>query len=258
MRKDYHMHPKVIQNPERVEEFVRQAVSKNIMEICITDHMPLSISSASDRLPKGTVKEYCKRVREFAKRYEGILSIKCGMEIDYHSSALDEVEAVLSEGDFDFLLASSHMHVFVKDYDRYTFNEFAAMALENSIEAAQTGWFNAITHMDMYRFAFGNAQRFPLRDDGYDPRKHMDLVDHLFDEILKKEMYLEINPHLAESKKSLEFVYPQAVFAERALARGVKFSYGSDAHKPESVGALLGELEAHPVYGIAMRQWENL
>lgn len=53
MRKDYHMHQTVIQPPERIDEFVEQAVSKNIKEICITDHMPLSISKASDRLPKG-------------------------------------------------------------------------------------------------------------------------------------------------------------------------------------------------------------
>ena len=86
MRKDHHIHPTVLQTPERFREFVDVALSKNIKEICVTDHMPLSISKASDRIPHGYVKEYCKAVRELAKKYEGIIGIKCGIELrlQYH------------------------------------------------------------------------------------------------------------------------------------------------------------------------------
>ena len=59
------------------------------------------------------VAEYCRRVREIAKRYEGKIHIKCGVEADFHSLSVGEVERVLAEGDFDFVLASSHMHIFV-------------------------------------------------------------------------------------------------------------------------------------------------
>ena len=42
-----------------------------------------------------------------------------------------------------------------------------------------------------------------------------------------------------------------------ALERNIRFCYGSDAHKPESVGVLLDQLETHPVYGTALRRWET-
>ena len=170
---------------------------------------------------------------------------------------MGEIEAVLAEGDFDFLLASSHMHVFVKDFERYTFNEFAAMALENAIQSAESGLFSAISHPDMYRFAFEKPGRFPLIDDGYEPSKHWNLIDQLLDTVKKQNMYMEINPHMAESKGDLFYLYPQREIMERALASGVRFSYGSDAHVSGSVGALLDELEADSMYGIALRQWED-
>lgn len=250
------MHPTVLTAPERFDAFVSMALKKGIGEICVTDHMPLSISRASDRLVREGIADYCARVRELARRYEGQIRIKCGIEIDYHPSVISEIEYVLGEGDFDYILGSSHMHVFVKDMNGLTYNDFARLAIENSILCAQSGAFDTLSHPDMFRFAFTNAKRFPLTDDGYAPEKHADLWSELLDTVKEKGMRLEINPHLAE-KHGMEFVYPMPTVVEWALQRGIGFTYGSDAHAPESVGALIDELEAHPIYGRAIRLWES-
>ena len=257
MRKDYHMHPTIITRPEYFDQFVQVALEKGIEEICVTDHMPLSFSKESDRLPRGTVAEYCARVREHAKRYEGILTVKCGIEIDYHPTVLDEIEAILEQGSFDYILGSSHMHHFVKEFERYTVDDFADFAIENSIKAAESGWFNTISHPDMYRYAFEHAKRYPLIDSGYDAEKHKDLFRELFRTAKKKGAMIELNPHLAEEKNDWFYMYPQEPILKWALEEGVSFAYGSDAHKPSSVGAWLDELENHPLYGIALRDWES-
>ena len=70
-------------------------------------------------------------------------------------------------------------------------------------------------------------------------------------------MRLEINPHLAESKKDISFIYPQDIITKWAVDMGVLFTYGSDAHKPSSVGALLDELEADMLYGSAIKGFED-
>ena len=167
--------------------------------------MPLSISNAADRIPRGMVGQYCRKVREIAKQYEDKIRIKCGIEIDFHPSVISEVERVLDAGDFDFILASSHMHVFIKDYPRYSFNDFAALALENSVKAVEYGRFNAISHPDMYRWVFENPERFPLQNDGYNMLKHKDLINELLDKVAKSGMYIEINPHFAEAKQDVAY-----------------------------------------------------
>ncbi len=257
MRKDYHIHPVVLGEADRFDAFVRRAVEKNIGEICVTDHMPLSVSRAADRIEPGRVRDYITRVRELAKEYSGIIEIKCGIEIDYHPSVTDEILRVLDAGEFDFVLASSHMHVFISDLGKYTKNDFARAALENSISAVETGLFSAVAHPDMYRFVFENPDRFPLKKSEYCLMPLMPLVDELIDNVKKRDLYLEINPHLAEKKNDIEYVYPQKEIVHLALEKGVKFSYGSDAHEPSSVGAFLCELENHPVYGKALEKWEG-
>lgn len=257
MRKDYHIHPTVLALPDRIEHFVESALSKNIYEICVTDHMPLSISNASDRIPRGMVREYCRSVREAKKKYEGKISIRCGIEIDFHPSIMSEVEQVLEEGEFDFILASSHMHIFIKEYSRYTFNDFASAALENSLKAVETEKFHAISHLDMYRFVFEDPHRFPLKNDGYDVDVHKALINELLDKMAKCGMRLEINPHLAESKRNISFSYPEKTIVKWALEKGIRFSYGSDAHEADSVGAFLSELEEDSVYGKAIKGWEE-
>lgn len=76
MRTDYHMHPMITQKPERFDEFAHRAIEVGIEEVCITDHMPLSISDTADRIPAGKVREYCRNVREAAERYDVMAAIE--------------------------------------------------------------------------------------------------------------------------------------------------------------------------------------
>jgi len=256
MLRDYHMHPMVVQDASRFDQFAARALELGIEEVCITDHMPLSLSCAKDRIPKGMVKDYCRKGREIIKKYDGILSVKLGIEIDYHPSFLDEINTVLNEGEFDFVLGSSHMHLFLKDQldGRMSRDAFARMALENTLSAVQSDLFDIITHMDMFRWAFTRDDRYAFSDSEYHIEEHMDLIEKILDEMVKRNMCLEINPHFAEKKMAMENMYPQLPIVEMALEKNIKFGFGSDAHKPQSVGVMLDMLLKHPVYGKALAQ----
>lgn len=259
MKKDYHMHPTVVADQSRFDAFAKIALSRGIEEVCITDHMPLDGSTASDRLKRGEVAAYCRTVREIAKRYEGVLSVKCGIEVDYHPSVLDQIHAVLSEGDFDFVLGSTHMHLFAKDYfdGAHTQNQFAEAALKNTLAAVESGMFHSIAHFDMFRWVFSAQQRFALKDDGYCWTIHKGAINAILDAIKQKGIFLEINSHFASSHGDLALTYPVQDIVALALQKGLRFSFGSDAHKAENVGAMYEELRAHPIYGAALRQWEG-
>lgn len=255
MRKDYHMHP-MAWTEDKLPLFVEKALQMGISEICITDHMPLLMADAEDRMRPGTVRDYCRRVGAWADRYGDVISIKCGIEIDYHPSLEGYIEDILACGPFDHILGSTHMQVFLQD-ERCTHNDFAAAALENTLRAVESGYFTAISHLDQFRCVFAAPQQFPMIPDGYDPMRHERVIREILGKLREKDVALEINPHFAEALGDVESTYPQARIVEWALDAGVRFVYGSDAHAPDSVGALLDELENHPVYGRAIKQWEN-
>lgn len=111
MVKDYHIHPTVVLDPSRFAQFAKTAIDNGVDEVCITDHMPLSVSNAGDRIPTGRVGEYCTAVRQLANEWDGRLSVKLGIEIDYHPDYHDEIEAVLNSGDYDYVIGATHLHV---------------------------------------------------------------------------------------------------------------------------------------------------
>ena len=104
MIKDYHMHPKVVLDPSAFDLYAQRALAQGIEEVCITDHMPLSTSCAKDRIPAGQVEAYCQQVQKIKEKYKGHLSVRLGIEIDYHPAFTKEIEAVLSAGDYDFVI----------------------------------------------------------------------------------------------------------------------------------------------------------
>ena len=253
---DYHIHAQIFQEHVDSEMFIRSAIEKNMDEICITDHMPFSYSSAADRIPTGRVKEYCSRVRDLARKYEDRITIKCGIELDYHPTVVDEIEAVLDAGDFDLLLGSTHLHAFWKtmNLSRYTQSDYVKAMMENTILAAASGYFHVIPHIDMYKWIFSNPQRFPLIDDGFKESKFSSLYETTLSVIRDHGLMLEINPHFAQAVDDIESTYPSPYLAQKALDMGLKFCYGSDAHKAEDVGAMREQLLRHPVYGLALRK----
>lgn len=259
MIKDYHMHPAVLQNPEQFDLFVQKALAEGIEEICITDHMPLSCSIAKDRIPHGKIKEYCTTVRRLAEQYRNEISIKVGIEVDFHPSVKEEIDAVLDAGEFDFLLGSSHLHV-IKSKEWFqnnvTHTEYAKAMYENTILAVQSGLFDSIAHVDMHRRIFARKDKLPLIDDGYIESSHEKLIEEMLDAFVENNVRLEINSHIAELTGRFEDMYPHTYIVERALRKGIKFTYGSDAHAPESVGACLKELRNHKLYRQALATWE--
>lgn len=260
MRKDYHVHPMVSQKPEQFDLFVQKAIEEGLDEICVTDHMPLLCSNAKDRIPRGKVKEYCASVKSFAEQYKDSISIKLGIEIDFHPSVKDEIEAVLEVGQFDYVLGSSHLHVIKQNEwfsNNLTHNDYAKAMFENTILAAQSGYFDAIAHIDMHRRIFARKDKFPLIDDCYSEYLHTQLIDETLDAIAENGVRLELNPHIAELSGNIMDMYPSIYIVENALKRGIKFTYGSDAHKAQSVGICLKEIREHEVYQKALATWET-
>lgn len=260
MVKDYHIHPQIIKQPERFKEFAKKAIENGVEEICVTDHMPLIGNGAADRIPRGKVAEYCYKVREIAEEYKGRLSVKCGIEIDYHPTIHSEIEAVLKAGNFDFVLGSSHLHA-IGQLNIFgitkTYNGYAKAMFENTILAAKSGYFNAIPHIDMHRWIFTNPSRFPLVDDNYSEEKHKELIEETLEAIRDNGLRLEINPHFAVGSNNFDNIYPNIPIVKMALDKGIKFSYGSDAHTPEDVGVMLEHIRNHEVYGEALKTWED-
>ena len=261
MVKDYHMHPSVLTKPEQFSAYVNTALERGVQEICITDHMPYG-GWKGDRIPEGRLKDYCAEVRRLAKQYGDVLPIRLGIEIDYHPSIRDYIEAVLKDGDFDFVVGAAHLHIIPENsFDSLkTYTDFARAMLEDSMLAAQSGLFDTIAHLDFFQWHFTLPNRFPLSEDGFVYEACAPLVERVLDAVRETGVRLEMNSHWVNTTEDGDLdrrMWPQPWVTDMALKKGLRFSYGSDAHKPHNVGRYLDELRKHPIYGRALADWER-
>lgn len=235
-KRDFHMHPNLLKLPKQADMFINRAIELGFDEICFTDHMPFTVTGDEhDRIPFGKVGEYCQKVREKAAEYKNHIIIKTGIEIDYHPGCIKEIESVLSEGSFDYVIGSSHLNIkgFGIPFSETNHTEFAGLVLKNYLSAIKSGYFDAISHLDVYRWVFSE---YELIADGYTYKSHLDILIKIFEQLELTGVKLEINA--APLYKGFDNLgaYPQREITELSKNYKIEYIYGSDAHCYEHVG----------------------
>lgn len=253
---DYHIHANVMNSKTgEVERFVMRAIELGLDEICITDHAPYAHIQAADRIPSGMLKEYTERVRALNEKYSAKISVKCGVEIDYHPSLEPQIEEMLKTDGLDYILGSSHLHLVSmteKPLSEYTVHEYVGMCYENNLRAVKSGYFDTLAHIDMYRWIISCPERFKLKGHDYDLSFYTDMICEIFSEMVKRGMNLEINTHLIGGG-GVENVYPAAEVIEIAKEYKLSYRYGSDAHVPACVGDGIKEITESQTYAHCWR-----
>ena len=236
IKRDFHMHPNILKVPEQADLFINRAIELGFNEICFTDHMPFSVTGDEvDRIPFGKVKEYCERVKRKAEEYQGQIIIKTGIEIDYHPDCEKEIEDILKSGEFDYIIGSSHLNIkgFNIPFENTTRTQFARMVLENYLKAIDSGYFDTISHLDVYRWVFSEC---PLINDNYNYMSNIDVIVKIFEKLEKTKVKLEINAAPLYKKFDDLGTYPEQEIINLSKKYNIDYIYGSDAHTFEKVG----------------------
>ena len=238
IKSDFHMHPNLTNEPNRADAFIENAIKQGFKEICFTDHMPLSICDAGDRIKKGNINKYCKAVKEKAKKYENNIIIKTGIEIDYHPDFINEIEAVLEQGTFDYVIGASHFHIpgYNIKIENMTPNEYAKISFENSLLAIKSGYFDTIAHIDLQRWVYTVPKRFKILQGEYSINENEKIIREIMKELEKTKVNLEINSLAILHKVGDKGVYPAHEIMDISYDYNISYKFGSDAHSYDWVG----------------------
>ncbi len=236
---DYHTHPNLMRVPENGRAYIETAIQKGLREICFTDHAPLEGFPLGDRMPVGMARQYCETVRTLADEYKDRIVVKCGIEMDYLPTIEDQIEDILNQADFDYVIGSSHLHcrgMLPFPLSDLTAQEFVVKCFENNLMAVKSGYFNTIAHIDMYRWVIRSNNRFNLKTTEFDLAAVEYLVREIFAEMEKREVSLEVNTHLMASTNDAGDIYPSTDIMKIARDYELRYKFGSDAHVKEHVG----------------------
>lgn len=231
---DYHMHTPLCCHAEGVPaEYAARAVEVGLSEIGFSDHSPMPQDDFDDwRMRLDQLDEYVESVEE-VRAAQTQLRVLLSLEVDYLPGGEDWIRDLAALHPWDYLIGSVHYLTRQWDIDnpkkraRWDTQEpWAVWAgyAERLRQAVESGLFDIIGHLDLCK-KFGHR---PERDP-------TPLFRPVLEAAARRGVAIELNT--AGLRKDCREIYPARSILELACELGVPITFGSDAHRPEEVGA---------------------
>lgn len=236
---DYHVHSIYSSDGhDTITELCKNAVSKGIKEIAITDHFEPTIED--EYCLYYNQKGYWAYITKAKQEFRGILKIKLGVELGQPHLFPETSGAILADFPYDYVLASAHklpegMDVSEIDYGKIGEEELCAMYLRQLRELLDWNDFDCIGHLDLIK-RYSSAV--------YKRNISLSCQYELLKEVLQLAIHrgkgIEINTSgLRQTPK--EMMPGLDVLKLYRDLGGEILTIGSDAHSAEDVGKGLEE-----------------
>lgn len=229
---DYHTHTPLCRHASgEPEAYARRALERGIGELGFSDHSPMPEHYDPDwRMARSEYGTYVGMVERCRKAFPS-LSIKLGLEADFHPGTEAYVAEILKEYPFDYVIGSVH---YLGDWgfdnpehqrkfaERDLFDIYAQYyALVEGL--ARTRMFDILGHPDVIK-KFGHR---PTRDTAPLERRALEAV-------AAAGMALDVNT--SGLRRPADEIYPSPRMLRTARELGIGITFGSDAHEPGHVG----------------------
>lgn len=237
---DYHVHTARCGHAFGEDyQYVETAIRKGLREIGFSDHIPRfyrpddPAQKVTERgMPRAELEGYVKSVLKLRDRYPEI-AIKLGLEIDYVPGREEQIEAVLGDYPWDYLLGSVHFipewnYGYIGYEKEHSPAEIYSAYFSLVARAAESRLFDILGHIDLPRRFFPRLSEEEMRS----------LDRELAARLGKTGVRVELNTYGVRSSRQGDVgIFPEQYLLRLLHQEGIGVTLGSDAHKPEEVGA---------------------
>jgi histidinol-phosphatase (PHP family) len=211
-------------------EYVRAARKAGLLGVVMTDHSPMpawfdpEVRMELEELP------FYHAMLEKVRSEAGDFYVGIGLEADFHPGTEYFVRRLRGQYDYDYLIGSVHYigawpfdnpH-YQSEFEERDLREVYRTYFKLVAEAARTGLFHAIGHLDL-----------PKVMGFRPPEGYADLAEEALQVIAGEGLALDVNT--AGWRKKAAEIYPSPELLARAAQLQIPVVLGSDAHRPEDV-----------------------
>lgn len=218
-----------------VVEYANAAIAQGLTEIGMSDHSPMPGGfDAEWRMDLSGLQGYVQEVLDAQAAFDERLTIRLGLEADFHPGTEADVRSMLAAHAWDYVIGSVH---YLGDWgfdnpetlhrwDDVDVSDVYVQYFDALTQSVATGMFDIIGHPDLIK-KFGHR---PSVND----KRVFDAQQGMLETMRDANVVMEVSS--AGLRKPVGEIYPHVSLVKRAAAMGVVFSYGSDAHAPQEVG----------------------
>ena len=239
---DYHIHSRFSDDCEAApEDIIEQAIVLGMPAICLTDHHDTNSPDGDFHLDPVAYPQEIERLRAlYADRIEIVCGVEVGIDADLSKEHV--TETFLSQGHFDYVIASLHYMEGKDPYYRDTFDcndeELYEKYYTYLLEALRhTTGITTVGHLD-YIVRYARDEKDP-----HTYPRFRELIDALLEETIRRGLILEINTYSKAGSGMRMHPAPEILRRYKEMG-GERIVLGSDAHKASLVGGKFFEAAA--------------
>jgi len=232
---DYHIHSNYsVDAIASLEDNIIKAIELQMSEICFTDHIDYEQTPYIREIPfMFDVDQFFKEINVLKEKYKDRIKVLAGIELGMQPHIMEEVNRLINNYEFDFILGSMHN---VSRVDLYS-----KKILEIPTDEVWTNYFeemlvcikkidnlNSVGHFDL-------PKRYNDKFRGYNLNANLKVIKSIFIEMIERDIALEVNT--GGYSYGLNHPNPSDDFLDLYISLGGKlFTIGSDSHNLDQLG----------------------
>lgn len=220
---------------------MQRGIELGLDQLGLSDHMPLlHVDPATYypgmAMPMEQLPEYVEECLMLKEKYKHEIDIRVGLEGDYIEGYEEQIEAIINEYPWDYVIGSVH---FLGEWDISDSRQLDNWEGKDRLavfekyydavkKAARTGLYDYIGHIDVIkRFKF-----LPDQDVWYLEKEALDTV---------KACDLAIELNASGLRMPIEEMFPGRRMLTYCYEQGIPLTIGSDAHHPDRLSQYLDQ-----------------
>lgn len=257
MLADYHVHTAFSDDSEYLmEDVVRDSIGKDLSEICFTDHVDYGIKRDWDD-PRGVLyrkggfgepeqmalanvdyPEYAAEISRLREQYGDRITIRMGLEFGMQRHTISRYEDLYARYPFDFIILSVHQvddkELWTQDYQRDKTQREYNLGYYEEILALVKSYHNysVLGHLDLIS-RYDKQGHYPFNEV-------REIVEKILKQVIADGKGIEVNT--SSHRYGIDDLTPSRDILQLYRELGGRIvTIGSDSHRPEHLGAYIGE-----------------
>ncbi len=253
MKFNYHTHSNFCDGIGTPEDYVLAAIDKGFTHLGFSGHAPLPFR-ASFAIQAEQLDNYVSTIRELQQRYAGKINIYLGLEADYITGLLEDLQGLKKQCGLDYIIGSVHLVPspdksgiwFTDGGKAEVYDEGLRDFFGNDIRAAVKAFYaqtnamittqkpDVVGHFDKVKM-HNKGRYFTEQDSWYN-----DLVMETLTLMKETGTVCEINARGIYKQRCSDY-FPGVYLWKKLAEMNIPVMVNTDAHKPEELDFLLDD-----------------
>ena len=249
---NYHTHSLFCDGSAEPEEYIVEAIKKNIISLGFSSHAPIPIENKWS-MKYERLDEYRQTIRSLQEKYKNEIDIFLGLEIDYIPEVTTTFDEFRKKIQPDYVIGAVHLikkkgidALWFIDGPENNYHEGLIKIFNGDIRLAVTTYYNQlcemlftqkpdiIAHFDKVKMY--NRNKYFQEDEKW----YLELIDKILNAIKQTGVIVEVNTRGIYKKKS-DSLYPNIKILKECFSKKIPVTISADAHQPTELTAYFDE-----------------